>query len=56
MDWEPRFERTPQQVEAHAREVWATITRRPNIIRILAESMPRRIEAVIAANGGSTKY
>ena len=51
LDWEPRFERNPQQLEAHAREVWDTITRRPHIVRVLAESMPRRIEAVIEANG-----
>lgn len=28
LDWEPRFERTPQKVAAHAREVWETLTRR----------------------------
>ena len=33
LDWQPRFERTPQEVEAHAREVWGTLTRRPGIVR-----------------------
>ncbi|CAJ0924945.1 unnamed protein product, partial [Mesorhabditis belari] len=36
------------------RRVWATIG--PQILRDLADSMPRRIQAVIAVRGGPTKY
>ncbi|CAJ0947866.1 unnamed protein product, partial [Mesorhabditis belari] len=36
------------------RRVWATIA--PQILRDLVDSMPRRLQAVIAAKGGPTKY
>ena len=56
MEWDPRFERREDLLEAHCREVWATFNRRPQIWQRLAASVPRRIQAVIAANGGHTKY
>ena len=56
IEWDPRFERREDLLEAHCREVWGTFNRRPEIWRRLATSMPRRIEAVIAADGGHTKY
>lgn len=56
LEWDPRFERTPEALEVHAHEVFASIQRRPQIFRTLASSMPRRIEAVIEANGDVTKY
>ena len=55
-EWEPAWERTPEAVEADAREIWATIMRRPQIVQNMANSMPRRIQALIEANGGHTKY
>ncbi|KAE8741324.1 hypothetical protein FOCC_FOCC013145 [Frankliniella occidentalis] len=56
LEWDPQFERTPEALDAHAREVYASVQRRPQIFRALSESMPRRIEAVIDAQGGSIKY
>lgn len=55
-EWVPAWERNGDAVEAHAREVWATIMRKPQIVQILAASMSRRIEALTAANGEYTKY
>ncbi|KAE8741980.1 hypothetical protein FOCC_FOCC012459 [Frankliniella occidentalis] len=56
LEWDARFERTVEALEAHAHEVFNSIRRRPQIFRALASSMPRRIQAVIDNNGGSTKY
>lgn len=56
LEWDPRYEQTPAALEAHAREVYASIQRRPQIFQILSSSMPRRIEALIEAQGNVTKY
>lgn len=56
LEWDPRFERQEAQLEAHCLEVWGTFQRRPALWRALAESMPRRIQKVIEANGDATKY
>ncbi|KAK3918485.1 Transposable element Tc1 transposase [Frankliniella fusca] len=56
LEWDPRFERTAEALEAHAREVFAAVQRRPQIFTALSSSMPRRIQALIDAQGGSTKY
>ncbi|KAE8738443.1 hypothetical protein FOCC_FOCC016075 [Frankliniella occidentalis] len=56
LEWDPRFERTPEALNIHAREVYASIQRRPQIFRALSSSMPRRIQALIEANGDVTKY
>lgn len=38
----------------YIRNTWRQIS--PTILRDLVESMPRRVQAVIAANGGPTRY
>ena len=55
-EWQPQNERTVAALERHVRDVWGSVERRPGIIRRVVESMPRRLEAVIAARGGYTKY
>lgn len=55
-DWDIGNEISCQNIERHAREVWESVRRRPNICRSLVASMPRRIGAVIDALGGWSKY
>jgi len=56
LDWEERFERTREQLEANVIPAWNRLTARPDILRRLAESMPRRMQEVIENNGGPTHY
>lgn len=49
-------EKTRQSVERKAREVWEGIRRRPEICSRLTDSVPRRLQEVIQAQGGWTKY
>jgi hypothetical protein len=55
-EWSPREDRTREALIEHCREVWATLLARRQIIRNMVDSMPRRIQAVIDAAGGYTKY
>jgi len=55
-EWQPQNERSVEALERHVRDVWGTIERRQGIIQRLVTSMPRRLQAVIAAEGGYTKY
>jgi len=56
-EWQPQNERSVKALEPHVRDVWGTIERRHRIIQRLVDSMPRRHQAVIVADGGEyTKY
>ncbi|KAE8741255.1 hypothetical protein FOCC_FOCC013210 [Frankliniella occidentalis] len=49
LEWDPRFEMTPQALEAHAIEVYQVevyqaIQRRPQMFTALSSSTPRRIQ------------
>ena len=46
--------RNEEVLFARVRETWQQIS--PQIVRNLVDSMPRRLEAVIKAKGGNTKY
>ena len=48
--------RTRDQLVAHVREIWEVLERRPDIIRKFVASMRDRLQAVIDAEGGYTKY
>jgi hypothetical protein len=55
-EWNCRNERDRDTLIAHCQEVWATLLTRRQIIRNLVDSMPRRIQAVIDAQGSYTSY
>lgn len=54
--WEPERERTPQELLAHAREVWEVFRGQPDLVRRHTVNMQRRLQAVIDKDGGWTKY
>ena len=56
MEWDCRREPTSEALQAHVRDSWGTFERRPNMISNMARSMPRRLAAVIEAQGGHIKY
>lgn len=45
-----------QQLKANIQDVWHNHQKIKEAIRACVESMPRRIQAVLAAKGGITKY
>lgn len=49
-------EKTREAIQGKAQEVWESIRRRPNICTNLVNSMPSRLQGVIEAQGGWTKY
>ncbi|KAE8736740.1 hypothetical protein FOCC_FOCC017805, partial [Frankliniella occidentalis] len=49
-EWDNRNEATREALSAHILEAWQTFVNRPQMIRNMVESMPRRLAAVIAAN------
>ncbi|KAK4316785.1 hypothetical protein Pmani_012088 [Petrolisthes manimaculis] len=49
-------EKTLEAIERKAQEVWESIRPRPNICTNLVNSMPSRLQGVIEAQGGWTKY
>ena len=55
-EWDGRREATRAALSAHVFEVWQSWANRGDMVRRLVESMPRRIQAVIDAEGGHTKY
>jgi len=55
-EWVAQRERNVDQLRAHVAEVWASLGRRPDFFRKLAESMPRRWLAIIEAEGRYTHY
>ena len=56
LDWTPQFERQEEALHLHMTQEWQRFQARPNIFTILSDSMPRRLQNVIDANGGHTKY
>ena len=55
-EWNAGNEATREALAAHVNEVWATWQNREEMVRRLVDSMPARLQAVIDANGGHTKY
>lgn len=55
-EWDSRREATREALAAHVQEVWGTWQRRGGLVTQLVDSMPRRLQAVIDAQGGHTKY
>jgi len=55
-EWEDQNDRTVAALERHVFDVWGSVERRHRIIGNLVASMPRRLQAVIDAQGGYTKY
>lgn len=49
-------EKTKASIERKTMEVWEGFRRRPNICSSLVDSMPSRLQEVIQANGGWTRY
>ena len=54
-EWHDRNERNKEDLRAHVLEMWE-VARRSNICEREVASMPRRIAALLEANGGHTKY
>jgi len=55
-EWRTLRERTVPALERHVRDIWRTLERRHQIIGRIVRSMPQRLQAVIDAGGGYTKY
>ena len=45
-----------EQLKTRITEAWANLGKRTDVIKALCDSMPRRIEALVEAKGGNTKY
>ena len=45
-----------EQLKERIMEAWANLGKRKDVIKNLCDSMPRRIEALVKAEGGNTKY
>ena len=54
-EWEVE-EKTRAAVERKATEVWESVRRRPTICSRLVDSLPTRLQHVIDADGGWSKY
>lgn len=54
--WDIHDERNREAIENHAIAEWENIRRVPNYTQRLIDSVPNRLNAVIAANGGWGKY
>lgn len=54
--WDMADERNTQQLMAHVLQSWEAYRRRPDLVRALVTSMPDRLRAVIAKEGGWTGY
>lgn len=55
-EWENEGERTEEALEAHVREVWQSLSRRPTLFQNMIGSMKDRLQAVIQVRGDITKY
>jgi len=55
-EWDSRNEGTKEELQAHVREIWGVLERRPDIIRSFVSNMRDRLQAVIDTDGGYTKY
>lgn len=54
-EWEVE-EKTKAEIIRKCNEVWESIRRRPDTCSKLVDSLPSRLQEVIVANGGWTKY
>ena len=45
-----------EQLKRRIMQAWAALGEREDVLKNLCDSMPRRIEALVAAEGGNTKY
>ena len=45
-----------EQLKTRITQAWAALGERKDVLKSLCDSMPRRIEALVAAEGGNTKY
>ncbi|KAJ6648488.1 Transposable element Tcb1 transposase [Pseudolycoriella hygida] len=55
-DWKSIHPRTIENLQNQIQRNWELLRLRPEYFKNLYESMPRRLNAVIDANGGPTKY
>lgn len=55
-DWIPVFPRNSQTLDEQVQRNWEGLRMKPEYFQRLYDSMPARINAVIDANGGHTKY
>lgn len=54
--WEPRRERSTAAIIEHAKEVWEELRFQPNFLANLTDSIPKRLDQVIARDGYWTNY
>ena len=54
--WEPELERNPHELVAHAERVWEIFRGNPALVHKYTSNMTRRLQGVIAKEGGWTKY
>jgi len=55
-EWESRQEPTEQALRVHVEDVWRLWEAHPEWTTRLVDSMTNRLQAVIDARGGHTKY
>lgn len=55
-EWEKGNEKTKAELRAHVWSVWRKLQQNPQRLYEFVLSMPRRLQAVIDAQGGPTKY
>ena len=45
-----------EQLKRRIMQAWAALGEREDVLKSLCDSMPRRIQALVDAEGGNTKY
>ena len=54
--WEPEEERNRANLVAHANREWEVLRKNQNLVYNIVESVPRRMQECIDAEGGWTHY
>lgn len=55
-EWDPQIRRTREALAQHVIEKWEGLRARPVLFENLTTSMPQRLNSVIDANGGVTRF
>jgi len=55
-EWNPQVPRNRELLAQHITTQWENLRARPELFQNLVASMPRRLNAVIEANGSTTRY
>ena len=55
-EWRPTMARTHNKVMERVEETWEELRNRPNYFRVLTESMPKRLQNIIAVQGAHINY